>query len=326
MRAVLALLSIAATVAAPAGAGGSAHLERLLERIAATAGAPGAVLVAGNGASVRSVAIGSEDREGGAPLRPGARFRIASVSKTFLAATVLRLVGEGRLELDEPVSRWLPTELGLGRATVRQLLNHTSGLYDGGPLEPAPGPFVYANENYEVLGRLVRAVTGQSPWQAIASRIVRPLRLAGTSWPLTARPPGLARGSAPHGNDVTARMPRVLTPADALVSTAHDLRRFLVALLGGRLIRPRELAAMKTAVDVGPAYRLVDERYGLGLMGFDTPCGPVWGHRGRIAGYTVFAFATPDTARSAVVALNVGRIGDATVARLNPLVFAALCS
>ncbi|MCY7303118.1 MAG: hypothetical protein LH654_08810 [Thermoleophilia bacterium] len=73
-------------------------------------------------------------------------------------------------------------------------------------------------------------------------------------------------------------------------------------------------------------YRPVDDRYGLGLMVYGTSCGPVVGHRGRIDGYTTFAFGAANGRRSAVVVLNVGRIDDARAVRLNRLIFAELCS
>jgi D-alanyl-D-alanine carboxypeptidase len=257
----------------------------------------------------------------------GGRFRIASVSKTFLATVVLQLVGEGRLRLDDPVGHLLPgRSVGLGRVTVRQLLSHTSGIYPGGPLTAVPGPFRYDNGNFVLLGEIVEAVTRASLQDVYAERLLRPLRLTGTMWPVTSRPPRLARGYSPSGTDVTALPPRSLDAADALVSTADDLRRFITALLRGRLIAPAQLAAMETSVPVGKAYRPIDDRYGLGLMRYDTPCGPAWGHRGRIDGYTSFVFGSPSGRRSVVVLLNVGRVSDSVVVRLNRLVFGALCA
>lgn len=258
---------------------------------------------------------------------PNARFRVASVTKMFVATVVLQLVAEGKLRLDEPIGRVLVGQVfGAGTVTLRELLNHTSGFYDGGPLVPVPGTFHYDNTNYALLGEVVEAVTGMTVRQALVLRVFRPLRLAGTLWPTSATPPRLARGYSPRGADVTPLAPQELSSADAIVSTADDLRRFVTALVSGRLLAPEQLAEMEAAVDVGKPYRPIDDRYGLGLMRYESTCGSIWGHRGRIAGYTTFAFASPFGPRSVVVLLNVGRVSDAAVVRLNSLVFAALCA
>ena len=81
------------------------------------------------GRPARSYAAGVADLAAGSALRPTAEFRVGSITKTFVATIVLQLVGEGRVTLDEPVARRLSGLLRNGdRITVRQLLNHTSGL------------------------------------------------------------------------------------------------------------------------------------------------------------------------------------------------------
>lgn len=139
----------------------------------------------------------------GAKLRPAAQFRIGSITKTFVATIVLQLVGEGRLRLDERIARRLPGLLTNGeQITVRQLLNHTSGLpdYTGDPelfagirqnrlWEPRelvalaerqpqlfePGSaWAYSNTDYIVAGLLVEAVTGRSLARELDRRIFSP--------------------------------------------------------------------------------------------------------------------------------------------------------
>lgn len=322
-------LALAAALLLPAAAAGTSRereLEALASRLAKTARSPGAVLVAADGGRVWRETVGVSDTRLRTPMLHDRRFRVASISKTFLATLVLQLVGEGRLRLDDRVGSVLPgRSIGADRVTVRQLLSHTSGIYAGGPLTAEPGRFHYDNSNFVLLGRIVEAVTQSRLRDVLARRILRPLRLTGTLWPSTRTPSRLSRGYSPGGADVSAVSPRELDAADALVSTADDLRRFLSALLRGRLIAPAQLAAMETSIPVGKAYRPIDDRYGLGLMRYRTPCGPAWGHRGRIDGYTSFAFGSPSGRRSIVVLLNVGRVSDAVVVRLNQLVFAALC-
>jgi D-alanyl-D-alanine carboxypeptidase len=84
---------------------------------------------------LRNATGGVADQSTGSAARPGDRFRIASTTKTFVATVVLQLVGEGRLSLDDTVEHWLPGVVsGNGNdgsaITVRQLLQHTSGLFD----------------------------------------------------------------------------------------------------------------------------------------------------------------------------------------------------
>ena len=155
--------------------------------------------------AARSFAAGVGDIATGAALRPAAQFRIGSITKTFVATVVLQLVGEGRLRLDEPVAQRLPGLLSNGhRITVRQLLNHTSGLPDytedpelfagivknrvWAPRELvalaekhpqlfAPGSaWKYSNTNYIVAGLLVEAVTGHSLARELERRIFSPLQ------------------------------------------------------------------------------------------------------------------------------------------------------
>jgi D-alanyl-D-alanine carboxypeptidase len=100
----------------------------------------------------------------------------------------------------------------------------------------------------------------------------------------------------------------------------------LGALFGGRLLPAPLAEEMRQTVEVGAFYRSLYDAYGLGLMKVETRCGTAWGHRGRMSGYTSYAFATADARRRIVVLLNVGQIDDATTARVNRLVLAAFCS
>jgi D-alanyl-D-alanine carboxypeptidase len=328
-RTLLGGVAISATLlgAAPAHADRTTRLQSLLDQIVQRAAAPGGLMILDDGHRTWRGASGVADLRNNAPMRVGKRFRVASITKMFVATVVLQLAAEGQLGLDDPVDRWLPDGAGI---TVRQLLNHTSGLVGNYGRAPT-GTFSYSNENYLMLGRIMEAVTGASVAAELDARIFRPLHLDHTVWPSTASVHGLAHGYSYGGGaeDVTRQAVSSLNASNALVSTPEDIRRFLGGLFGGALLRPAELAAMQTPVAIPPDHRAIYDGYGLGLMEIETPCGPMWGHRGRFTGYTSFAFASPDGRRAVVVMLNYGGveggISDALVARLQHLVASAYC-
>ncbi|WP_246088173.1 serine hydrolase domain-containing protein [Nocardioides albertanoniae] len=272
-------------------------------------------------------------------------FRAGSVMKSFLATVVLQLVGEGRLRLDDSIERWLPGVVpGGDRITLRQLLAHTSGLYDVVrtlPLPPdprfvenrwhtwsatdlierglaqppthAPGAaFSYTSTGYLLLGQVVEEVTGATYAAEIERRIIGPLHLRHTMLPGTS--PWIPRPH-PHGYaqvegaaelvDVTEMNPSLFGAAGEIVSSAGDLNRFFAALLGGRLLPARLLAEMKTPGIPG-------ETYGLGLRWEDTSCGvPVYGHDGDAVAYQTWSFVTADGRRQATLAVTRSYEGDA---------------
>jgi D-alanyl-D-alanine carboxypeptidase len=203
-------------------------------------------------------------------MRATDRFRIGSVTKTYLATVVLQLVGEGRLSLTHTVEDRLPGLVPNGQAiTVRQLLNMTSGLFDY-PNDP--------RTRYVLLGLIIEAASGNQLNAELRQRILEPLRLRATSLAMTPRiagphAHGYMRVGQPPLEDVTTLNPSWGWAAGAIESTADDVARFYRALLGGRLVRPKLLRAMRTTV-AGNA----GARYGLGIGTVRLPCGTAWGH------------------------------------------------
>jgi D-alanyl-D-alanine carboxypeptidase len=306
------------------------------------AGAPGVVGLVRTGERTWQGASGLGDLRANRPARAGDRFRVGSVTKSFVAALVLQLVGEGRLSLDDNLERWLPGLVPSGeRITVRQLLNHTSGLYnysDDLPEPPrrfrprelvaiatghkplfTPGTqFPYSNTNYILAGLLVERVTGQPLDDQLEQRIFQPLGLDHTELPTTQRAPGgpHARGYAPPDedwevSDDPARLVDVTEmdtswgwAAGAMVSTTADLARFYQALLGGQLLTPELLKEVRTTVDASRLGHGI--RYGLGLEVLRPGCGvELWGHGGSLEGYQTTAFSTPDADRQLVMVTNL---------------------
>ena len=147
-------------------------------------------------------------------MRPDVRFRVASVTKSFVATVALQLVAERRLSLSDTVEHWLPGVLPYGEeVTVRQLLNHTSGvpdylyppiieLYGGNRLRswqpqelvglvadlpqdfPAGTAWSYSNTNYVLAGLIIERVTGRDLGRELERRIFRPLGLRDTYFPV----------------------------------------------------------------------------------------------------------------------------------------------
>ncbi|MFD8595202.1 serine hydrolase domain-containing protein [Kitasatospora sp. NPDC059646] len=278
-----------------------------------------------------SSATGVAELGTGRPADPRGAFRIGSATKTFVATTLLQLVGEHRLNLDDRLESLLPgTVPNSHTITVRQLLNHTSGVADytqdpafdfsdqwlnGGrytsyrlrdlvdlanryPPAFAPGQdWQYSNTNYILIGMIIEKLTGHSWNDEVTRRIVRPLRLTDTwmpgDFPFVPGPHAHAYAKSSAGPvDVTELNPSMAASAGGGISTTADLTAFLDALLGGRLLRPAELAAMKETTPHGEG-----QTYGLGLQRLDTPCGAFWGHAGGIPGYRTMMLASPDGRR-----------------------------
>ncbi|MGN9909092.1 serine hydrolase domain-containing protein [Phytohabitans sp. LJ34] len=340
MRTLLALLAVAAVATPPT------DLQRHTDAIHAL-GLPGAQarLVTEDGRH-HVATSGFGDLGAGRPVPPEGRFRIASTGKAFVATVALQLVGEGRLRLDDTVERWLPGVVrGNGndgrRITVRHLLQHTSGIHDDFPDYTTEADFLrhrydvytpeqlvaramahrphfkpgkgwgYSSVGYILVDMIVERVTGNPWWTEVERRVVRPLGLTATSWPGLSPevPRPHARGyqilDTGRQFDVTEQV--VVDPEAAITSTTRDLNTFFRALLGGRLLRPAQLAAMTRTVPVDPglAEILPGARYGLGLMRRPLPCGGVyWGHPGGGAGYITDNGVTADGRRSVVLSVN----------------------
>jgi D-alanyl-D-alanine carboxypeptidase len=328
------------------------------------AGVPGVAVVATGPELSWESAAGVADAKTRTPLTLDHRFLIGSVTKTFVAAVVLQLVGEGALALDEEVG---PIAEGV---TLRQLLNHTSGLpeyyedFDSliepfrrdrghrpnltprAALElvhakprlfaPAEG-WAYSGGNYLALGLIVEEVTGATLGDELTRRIVEPLGLERTGLGDRA---GLARGYLPPGNPVFPDAADGLDDvtdvvlfgwgSGEMISTPRDVARFLQALLGGELLTSEVRAELLTTV---PSDWEESDGYGLGieevssLMGqAPSPCGTAWGHLGFAMGHTTVALASESGDRQVVVCVNSLVMSDEVWAALGQLVWACYCA
>ncbi|PWN13292.1 D-alanyl-D-alanine carboxypeptidase [Bacillus thuringiensis] len=302
-------------------------------------GYPGILAKTSEGGKSWSYAAGLADLSTKKPMKTDFRFRIGSVTKTFIATVLLQLSGENRLNLDDSIEKWLPGVIqGNGydgnQITIRQILNHTSGIADytnskdfditdtkksytaeefvkmGISLPPdfAPGKgWSYSNTGYVLLGILIEKVTGNSYAEEVENRIIEPLDLSNTFLPGNSSViPGTkhARGyfqldGASELKDVT-----YINPGSSdgdIISTADDLNKFFSYLLGGKLLKEQQLKQMLTTV---PTNR-EGTGYGLGIYETKLPnSDSVWGHRGVVPGFTTFAGGTLGGKHTLAVNLN----------------------
>lgn len=276
------------------------------------------------------VAKGKADLKTGRPVKTSDKFRIASITKTFTATMVLILADEGKLSLDDKVSQYLPNAPNAQNITIRQLLNHTSGirdedpsgawaeyfkdttkmlrrftpeevvqLYTGGKAQEEPGKeWMYSNAGYVVLGVLIEKVSGKTVPDYCEEKIAGPLGLSNTYFPIGPE----IEGSYAHGYDGTVDVTRMDMSWDftagAMISTAPDLKVWAKAFATGELLSPQMLEQQNTFIDIPGSNG--NAREGLG---------PEWaygwlGHSGANIGYQSEMWYNPQKDATVVVLMN----------------------
>lgn len=207
-----------------------------------------------------------------------------------------------------------------GKALDENRLRHIAPeeLVRIGLAAPAPKPigsWAYANTNYVLAGLVLQRVTGQSPEAYITRNVIRPAGLRHTYFPTTPAlrgpHPGMYEsffGYIDPPRDYSTYDMSWASTAGALVSTTQDLNTFYRKLLGGRLLSPASLRAMKTTVPVEEPQPGGEEqmRYGLGLYTLRMPSGKwYWGHDGAVFGAGTWSLATEDGRRQISIAYNL---------------------
>lgn len=276
---------------------------------------------------------GVADRASNAPVAPATVFRIGSVTKQFTAALVMQLVEQGKVALDDSIAAHLAGLPAAWRGvTVRQLLNHTSGIPSYTDLGPswrqrwaedmapdtvaaltaaqpmtfAPGAgWKYNNTGYVLLGMLVERKHGKPYAAVVAERIATPLGLASLGYCPPALPAaGHATGYARQpGGFVDAPKLSMTQPyaAGALCATAADLARWNAALAGGRVVSPASWAQMTTPTGAAEA-----QGYGFGIGARAFEGRRRVSHSGGIHGFVSQNAYYPDDSLSVVVLANSG--------------------
>ena len=250
----------------------------------------------------------------GQPITADMRMGIASNTKLFVATVMLMLDEENVLSLDDQLNEWLPTYANINpNITIRQLLNHTSGVSDpffappwmdtiianptriftpeevmgwiGAPLF-APGTgWGYSNTNYVLAGMVAKSATGLHIAQLIRNRILSPLEMDSTFYDVEEPENGILAHRWWNGIDYndTSRvgLNTAAGCAGALFATSREMVQWYNALFSGQLLNETSFNEMKNFVATGnPAYK-----YGLGLARETTQGRTYWGHGGSTWGY-----------------------------------------
>ncbi|HJZ61461.1 MAG TPA: serine hydrolase domain-containing protein [Miltoncostaeaceae bacterium] len=340
---VIAAVEPAVAARSPTAGDADAALDRALQALVRTRGGPsGAISIVQRGGEVAVHAAGAARRGAAGPPRANDHMKIASVAKAFSGGAALALVQRGVLGLDQTIGQRLPDLPTAWHAvTLRELLNHTSGLpefldspeaqkainaspgkappprrllafVEDEPLRFPPGSeYRYSNSDNVAVGLMVQAATGRSYERELRALVLAPLGLNRTSLP---RGPGLPRpfmhGYAPDQPRAPEDVSTLLAgdwpwASGGIVSTPADLNRFFRGYLGGRLFGPAVRAQQRRFVPGGsePTGPGANAA-GLALFRYSTSCGVVYGHTGNTLGYTQFAAASRDGSRSATLSIT----------------------
>ncbi|MGW0712303.1 serine hydrolase domain-containing protein [Streptomyces sp. NPDC002643] len=331
-----ALLTAPAVGAAAAGGEERALRHRLEQLVAAPDGPPGVIVVLRRGQESRVLRAGVADLETGRPIETTDHMRIASTAKAFSGAVALRLVQKGVLDLDDTIGRVLPNQPRAWRkVTLRQLLNHTSGLPDytesrefldllladprrtfnprrlldfvaDEPLHFRPGSqYLYSNSDNIAVALMAEAATHRRYEELLDRLVNRPLGLRDTTLPLGYEMPEPFM----HGYDVQPPDPpedvsEVLSASGVwasggIVSTPRDVTRFIRAYAAGALTSEEALRRQRRWIEgASEPAGPGRNRAGLAIFRYATRCGVVLGHTGNFPGYTQLIAATPDGRRS----------------------------
>ncbi|WP_392892410.1 serine hydrolase domain-containing protein [Streptomyces sp. LN699] len=321
----------AVSESAPASATeGYEAMQCLLQRAVTEGGLPGILAEVRDGDRQWFGTAGVADTRTGRKRAQQDRFRIGSISKTFVATVVLQLAAEGRLSLDDTAEQWLPGRVrghdhdGAG-VSIRMLLNHTSGVFNytddqaalnrcethppeslvqiamSHPPTFTPGSgWAYSNTNYVLAGMIIERVTGRALAEEITERISRPFGLAGTYLPHDSDPTILG----PHSRHYTKLF---RTDIGAPVHDATELDASMFWAAGGMISTAGDLNRFFGALLGGrilppdqqrDMFTTVPTRnwisnaaYGLGVSSVRLPCGEtVWGMGGALFGSWSYAY------------------------------------
>lgn len=320
----------------------TSQLQNNLDKAVNNLKIPGAVVYISGKKGTWVGASGFSNLESQTPMKPNDTFSLASASKTFVAVAVLQLVEQGKINLDKCINNYLPQDINQNipysnKITVRQLLNHTSGvveyyddkfhqitynrnrsqiwtateairlIYGRQPKNPPVKEFQYCDSNYLLLEIIIEQTTGKPLAEVIREQILNPLDLQSTFTEL--REPEFQVTTTGYSN-IDNDEDEVISHKNlnegnglgdgGLISNASDVGKFLRALLAEKkLLSPRMLEEM---LDFVPVKK--DNDYGLGIASFETPFGKSIGHSGWSYGFVSLMLYFPNKDMTVVVLAN----------------------
>lgn len=316
---ILALSPTLAVWAAPASTLAE-YAEQVLDEQGIRKDGPGLTLLVARGDQLLyQGARGMASIELGVPLKPEHRMRLGSVTKQFAAATLLKLIEEGKASLNDPLSKFLPDYPKGQDITLAQLLNHSSGVksytgiagYMGNPVRAqlataelvkvfkdlppdfAPGQqYRYNNSGYVLVGAVIEAISGK-PWhETLDAALLKPqqivVRYPGDQGLVPGMVQGYSRGG--QGELAVAGSISMTQPhaAGALVGDVQSLWRWNQALHGGKLLQPASYQRMVT-----PEGAALPAQYGFGISAGSLRGQPMLSHGGGIHGFTTLLVYQP---------------------------------
>ncbi len=312
-----------------------ARLEQIANSYTPNNAFMGTVLVVEGDNVLLDKGYGMASLEWQVPNMPQAKFRLGSLTKQFTATLVLLLQQDGKVNINDPVSKYLPdSPPAWAKITLANLLGHTSGipsftgfkefptwsmsahtpeeeiaLFRDKPLDFEPGSkFDYSNSNFIVLGVVIEKVSGKKYGDLLRERIFEPLgmrdsRLDSDEFVLPKRAEGYRPG--PHGTEV-ARSESMTIPwsAGAIYSTTGDLLKWEHGLFGGKVLNAESLKLMTTP---GKG------NYGLGVFIENLDGVRVVSHDGGIEGFNTHLAYAPEKQIAVVVLSNVNGAAPGTM-------------
>ena len=329
----------------------NSQLQTVLDEAVEDLDIPGVVMYISGPQGTWIGASGYSDLESETLMQPDDKLALASASKTFVGVAILKLVEQGQLNLDESIDNYLPKDISRNirysnEITVRQLLNHSSGIIDylddnfaeitegrsrsqpwkarevikliyGEPQAKPGKKHDYSNSNYIVLEVIVEEKTGKSLAEVIRKEILNPIGLKNTFTELRERKStSIVTGYSDINEDGTLTSHTGLNEGNGLgdgglISNATDTAKFIDALVAEKsLLSPKILNKMLTFIPTGDG-----DEYGLGIARFQTPFGEAIGHDGGSYGFVSLMLHYPDDNITAVVLVN--KDGDFTQEILN---------
>jgi CubicO group peptidase (beta-lactamase class C family) len=287
-----------------------------------------------------SVLHGWADLDRGIPIAGHHRFQIGSISKGLTALAILQHAEEGRIDLDAPVTAYLPwfeVQSRFDAITIHHLLSHTSGLVPGTDFTedavsevwslretvvgfPPGARFLYSNVGYKTLGLVLQSVAGAPWWETVRDRVMIPIGMGDADVIITARSrERLAVGYAAPYADRPWQARHGWSPAPwfdsatadgSICATAEELTAYARCLLrrGEGVVSPASFERMTTPVARNPS--APDERFGYGVKWVEDEDRRLLGHAGGMVGFSAYLLVDPEASMGVTVLMN-SAYGDA---------------